>query len=618
MRARDYDVVILGGGIAGGLLCRHLRLAHPELKVLVLEQAQEITNFKVGESTVEVAAHYMVRRLDLGPYLYQHQLPKNGLRFFFDDEAKSLPLLRMSEIGADHFPYHPSFQLERAALERDLARMNVESGADVELGAKVTSLAVGKGGARHEVTFEKNGETRTVSGRWLADATGRRHLLPRTIGQRVEKETRLPTAAAWGRYRGVKGLDAPRDDAWRARVRFTSRHLSTNHLMYDGYWIWFIPLAGDLMSVGVVYDKERLGELRGEDALPRTQEAFEAFLREHRAARDLMEGAVVEDFQAYAHLPYTTSHFFDAEDRWFLTGEAGAFTDPFYSPGSDFIATANELGVALLEADLRGEAPADQKKRADAYDAFYKLKYETTLRLYAKLYPTFGSYEIFRLKFLLDFNNYYNLVTWPFMAGRITDPAWLEGEIRLADRILQAQDTMANQFASLAERRRASGGYFAENEGRFSNGLLGVADLERRLGTTMDEAFRSSQLQRNFGSVFGAVLEKMTGEVGLATREKVLDELSFPMVLLFKEINDESLRKFLDRVGQRMKKELLREFPGAAIEKVEIPRAAQAAAPRVTLGGELAANDAERARAIEARAIEMWNARGETLTEAPV
>jgi hypothetical protein len=52
----------------------------------------------------------------------------------------------------------------------------------------------------------------------------------------------------------------PANEAWRDRVRHTSRHLSTNHLMYDGYWIWFIPLAGDLMSVGVVFDKDRIPE----------------------------------------------------------------------------------------------------------------------------------------------------------------------------------------------------------------------------------------------------------------------------------------------------------------------------------------------------------------------
>ncbi|MCK6592982.1 MAG: tryptophan 7-halogenase, partial [Polyangiaceae bacterium] len=138
---RTYDVIIMGSGIAGGFLARQLKLARPSLDVLVLEASQKIDNYKVGESTVEVAANYMIRKLNLGTYLYQHQLPKNGLRFFFDSERKDLPLERMSEIGSDHMPFHPSFQLERAALERDLIAMNRKAGVEVELGAKVIDMS---------------------------------------------------------------------------------------------------------------------------------------------------------------------------------------------------------------------------------------------------------------------------------------------------------------------------------------------------------------------------------------------------------------------------------------------------------------------------------------------
>ncbi|MGO8999482.1 MAG: tryptophan 7-halogenase, partial [Polyangiaceae bacterium] len=113
-----YDVVVIGSGIAGAFLSRQLKLTLPELSILVLESAEAIEDYKVGESTVEVSSSYMIRRLGLSTYLYQHQLLKNGLRFFFDSPEKDLPITEMSEIGSDHFPFHPSFQLERASLER--------------------------------------------------------------------------------------------------------------------------------------------------------------------------------------------------------------------------------------------------------------------------------------------------------------------------------------------------------------------------------------------------------------------------------------------------------------------------------------------------------------------
>ncbi|MDB4994495.1 MAG: hypothetical protein JWM74_1927 [Myxococcaceae bacterium] len=596
--SKRADVVIVGGGIAGGFLARHLKLAQPDLHVVVLEAAAAITDFKVGESTVEVSAHYMIKRLGLGPYLYQHQLPKNGLRFFFDSEKKDLPLHEMSEIGSDHLPFHPSFQLERAALERDLAKMNLDAGVDVRLGAKVTAVAAGTDGAPHEVTYEKDGERHVLSCRWLCDASGRRHVLNRARGAKVHKDTRLPTAAAWGRYKNVAGLDAV--DAplgWRERVRHTSRHLSTNHLMYDGYWIWFIPLAGDLMSVGVVFDKDHV---KG----PRTAAELTAFLDTHRAARDLLVGSTQEDFQAFQNLPYFSDEYF-SNDRWALTGEAGAFTDPFYSPGSDFIATANEFIVSMIASDLAGDAAAFAEK-VEIANTFYKFKYEATIRLYAKLYPVFGTYEVFRLKFLLDFNNYYNMVVWPFMAEKLHDMTWLRGELGIADRILMAQSTMADHFAAYAAQLRERGTYFEHNQGNFANGLDGVGQFETRLGPVLDEEYRRAEVQKAYASVFASVLEHMTARPGIAVRARVLSELNLPTVVRFTSLDDASVGKLLERIELRLARDLGREFPAATVARVRIDGAA--------VSVEATADEAMRA-ALEVRAAELWSARGPSLTE---
>lgn len=572
---RTFDIVIIGSGIAGGFLARQLRLACPDLGVLVLEAAEAMEDYKVGESTVEVAANYMVRRLNLGTYLYQHQLPKNGLRFFFDSPGKDLPLPRMSEIGSDHMPFHPSFQLERARLERDLVTMNRAAGAEVELGAKVVDVAI-DGRGRHTVVYEQGGERREVACRWVCDASGRRHVLFRKLGVKVHKEARLNTAAAWGRYRGVAGLDAVTDAAWRSRARHTSRHLSTNHFMYDGYWIWFIPLAGDLMSVGVVFDKDRIGAGNapagnapaGALPGPRTRAEFERFLGAHRAARDLLEGAELEDFQSYTHLPYHAEQYFST-DRYAVTGEAGAFTDPFYSPGSDFIATANEFITQMILSDVRGDR-AGFEERVAAYDAYYRFKYDSTLRLYERMYPVFGCFELYRLKYLLDFNNYYNLVVWPFMADRVTDVGWIREELKFTDLVLRALSTMGEHLASLASDLRARGEYFAQNEGRFANGLNGVAQLETRLGPAIDERFRREQVDRAYGSVFAALVERRLGEQGLSDRARLVSELTLPQVLVFRDITPERLARLLQRIGERMTKELRDELPDAGIERIEL------------------------------------------------
>jgi flavin-dependent dehydrogenase len=608
---RTIDVVIVGGGIAGAFLARHLKIAKPELSVLLLESHSTIDDYKVGESTVEVAAHYMVKRLNLGTYLYQHHLPKNGLRFFFDSEQKNLPLEEMSEIGSDHFPFFPSFQLERAKLERDLVSLNRAIGIEVELGAKATAVTI-DASSHHTITYEQNGKTETVACRWIGDASGRRHFLPRALGKKITKDTRLNTAAAWARYENVAGLDAVEsaDPNWKARIKYSTRHLSTNHLMYDGYWIWFIPLAGDLMSVGVVYDKDRFEKLSLDEAGVRKQDAFEAFVKSHRAASDLLRDAKLVDFQAFAHLPYFTDDYF-SKDRWVLTGEAGAFTDPFYSPGSDFIATANEFSVSLILAEIAGD-PQFQD-RLTAFNAYYKFKYESTIRLYANLYPAFGSFEIFKLKFLLDFNNYYNTVFWPFLAGAIVDLKWVQEELRLADRILRAQEAMSAELVRFASTLRSRGDYFGRNKNQFHNGLAGVSELEKKLGTELDNNFRRDEVQRVYGHVFAALFEHILREPGLGSRKSILAELNLTSMFAFKEISDESLGKLLVRVGMRLASELKKEFPEAGIEKVTLSRSnGEPSAPFVF------GKEGTRLENVEARARELWDARGNSIVQLQI
>ena len=125
------DVAILGGGLAGNLLAYQLRLQSPGISVALFEKS-ETRGYKVGESTVEVATHYLIRRMGLSTYVYKEHLPKNGLRFFFDTAEKDSTLTEMSEIGVDALPPYPSFQLDRARLEEDVEQF-LQTLADREL-----------------------------------------------------------------------------------------------------------------------------------------------------------------------------------------------------------------------------------------------------------------------------------------------------------------------------------------------------------------------------------------------------------------------------------------------------------------------------------------------------
>ena len=61
------------------------------------------------------------------------------------------------------------------------------------------------------------------------------------------------------------------------------------------------------------------------------------------------------DFMVLKHYAHHTGRIYSAEDKWGVTGEAGAFLDPLYSPGTDFIALNNTWLSDLILRDLAGE-----------------------------------------------------------------------------------------------------------------------------------------------------------------------------------------------------------------------------------------------------------------------
>jgi len=477
-----HDVVILGGGLAALTLSLQLKQRMPQLDIVVLERRRHPVPHaahKVGESSVEIAAHYFGQVLGLREYLEKAQLKKFGFRFFFSEGAHDLT--QVTELGASTFLPTQSYQLDRGILENDLAAMACERGIDYRDGTLVRSFELGQRGQSHRVTIEADGGTpQQLECRWLVDASGRAGLVKRKLD--LAQSNAHDVNAVWFRIGERIDVNDWTDDAgWLARCNPPNRWLSTNHLVGEGYWVWLIPLASGSHSVGIVAD----ATIHPLDTMNTFEKAMNWLQRYqprlHRDLAEKLEGRhdKLQDFAFFKRFSYGCKRVFNGADRWALTGEAGLFLDPFYSPGGDFIAISNTYVTELIAQDQPG---GPGPRLAGLYERIYFLLYESWLPLYVDQYKLFGDPEVLPLKVLWDYTFYWGVMCPLFFQNRLTDVAAmtrLQKSLAQAQAVNLAMQQFFRAWSDVSERRnpaqlldQASLAWFAE----LNRGLTDVLD----------------------------------------------------------------------------------------------------------------------------------------------
>ena len=399
-----YDVAILGGGIAGLTLALELKQQRPSIKVLVIEKQQHPVPeaaHKVGESTVEIAAHYLRDILKLDEHLQSQQLRKFGLRMFFSTDGNQ-DITRRVELGSTVFPPLHTYQVDRGRLENMLGIKIAEQGIAFLDGCKVQQIELQPDSETHRLHILRDSGEREIQARWVVDATGRSSFLKRQLG--LAKKVGHQANAVWFRVGHPIDIKQWADDPeWQARISMGDRALSTNHLMGPGYWVWLIRLASDSISIGIVAD----AKLHDFDTINRFDRAME-WLHAHEpqcAAVIEQHRDKIQDFRVMKDYSYSAQQVFSS-DRWCLTGEAGVALDPLYSPGSDLIAISNGLVCDLINRSLNGE---DIQGRALVHDKLFLNVANIWLSIYEQQYTLMDNPQIMITKIIWDTAFYWGV-----------------------------------------------------------------------------------------------------------------------------------------------------------------------------------------------------------------
>jgi flavin-dependent dehydrogenase len=447
------DVTILGGGLAGLTLAIQLRNQFPRLGVRVLERRRHPVPpaaHKVGESSVEIGAHYFDTVLGLKEHLLSRQLKKFGFRFFFSEGREDVD--QVTELGASRYLSTPSYQLDRGIFENFLGEHARGLGVQFIDGAVVRSFDIGASGAAHSVRYEVDGVQHEVSSRWLIDASGRAGLIKRKLG--LQQDNAHNANAIWFRLGAkIDVNDWSSDASWLQRCDPPYRWLSTNHLCGEGYWAWLIPLSSGSHSVGIVCD----AQLHPLETMNTFEKALEWFrVHQPRLAREVeSKQHLLQDFCFLRNFSYGCKQVFSG-DRWALTGEAGVFLDPFYSPGSDFIAIGNTYITDLIARDLQGELI---NGRSHVYQQLYFSFYESTLALYTNQYALFGDPEVMPVKVIWDYTYYWGVLCQLFFQRRLTDLAnisRLSEQLNHTRALNQAMQDFMREWSKVSSRSNPS------------------------------------------------------------------------------------------------------------------------------------------------------------------
>jgi flavin-dependent dehydrogenase len=454
-----YDVVVIGGALAGAASALLLLRAEPRLRVLILEKSAAFTR-RVGEATVEVSAYFLGRVLGLTQYLNEEHLVKQGMRFWFSN-SQATTLEQCSEIGGTYLARVAAYQVDRSTLDEEVLRRAVAAGAQLWRPAAVSAVELHEGGEQ-VITVKRGEQTETVRGRWVIDASGVAALLARQNGWWQPNEEH-PTASVWARWRGVTDWDglelAQRFPQW-SKACHGIRATATNHLVGPGWWAWCIPLKGGDVSVGVVFDRRIV-------TWPETGslgQRLKDFLMAHPVGNEIMRDAtwVEGDVHWRKHLPYYSTH--QAGDGHVLVGDAAAFIDPFYSPGMDWVSFSVTRATDMILAERRGEpvAPLVGRHERD----FGRSAQRWFRGIYLNKYDYMGDFELMRLAFILDLGLYYlGVAAQPYKRGLdgLREPVFSTPP---SVPVYWLMSTYTRRFAAMARNRKARGVWGRKNHGQ--------------------------------------------------------------------------------------------------------------------------------------------------------
>jgi len=343
--APDYDVAVIGAGIAGLAACVLLR--QQGLRVVCLD-AQTFPHHKVGES-LDWSSPGLLRRLGIDT----GSLITDGI-------ATYKKKISAYDVGTPGWTVAPPEQIRRRPLRFETVTLHVDRAA-LDQRVYERALALGTAFIWERVTrVEADGERiagcvtdsgRQISARWYIDASGTARLFSRELHIPVTSYGQAKVCL-WTYFD-----TPPLHDGTAFFIDNRDDYLN---------WIWDIPVSPAQTSVGFVVTADRVREQR--KAGDTVEAILAKELRRHGRFDALLDAHPALTVESTSFQSSVTSRVCGA--NWLMAGEAAAMPDPLTGNGLTSGIRHARWAVDVIRAAGASDAIPPAQRRAYARQVF--------------------------------------------------------------------------------------------------------------------------------------------------------------------------------------------------------------------------------------------------------